>query len=119
MKKQILWTENSLILRSVHSENGAWLGYTGSIADSRPPLKAEPKLEANDIPPMSNLVKDLSDGVRLIQLMVSNQSFTDLILIFLRWDVQEIMGIVDHDIMTQTLQAIYSSLDRRYLPWPI
>ena len=43
---------------------------------------------------MSNLVKDLSDGVRLIQLMVSNQSSTDLILIFLRWDVQEIMGIV-------------------------
>ncbi|KAF8810979.1 actinin-like protein [Phlegmacium glaucopus] len=27
------------------------------------------KLEANDIPPMSSLVKDLSNGVRLIQLM--------------------------------------------------
>lgn len=28
------------------------------------------KLEANGYPPMSSLVKDLSDGVRLIQLMV-------------------------------------------------
>lgn len=28
------------------------------------------KLEANGHPPMSSLVKDLSDGVRLIQLMV-------------------------------------------------
>ena len=44
---------------------------------------------------MSSLVKDLSDGVRLIQLMVSNQSFfTNPILIVLRWDIQEIMGIV-------------------------
>lgn len=29
------------------------------------------KLEVNGHPPMSSLVKDLSDGVRLIQLMVS------------------------------------------------
>lgn len=29
------------------------------------------KLEVNGYPPMSSLVKDLSDGVRLIQLMVS------------------------------------------------
>ncbi len=29
------------------------------------------KLEANGHPPMSSLVRDLSDGVRLIQLMVS------------------------------------------------
>ncbi len=28
------------------------------------------KLEANGYPPMTSLVKDLSDGVRLIQLMV-------------------------------------------------
>jgi len=28
------------------------------------------KLESNGYPPMSSLVKDLSDGVRLIQLMV-------------------------------------------------
>lgn len=35
------------------------------------------KLEANDIPPMSSLVKDLSDGVRLIQLMVSNLIFCE------------------------------------------
>lgn len=29
------------------------------------------KLESNGHPPMTSLVKDLSDGVRLIQLMVS------------------------------------------------
>jgi hypothetical protein len=32
------------------------------------------KLEANGYPPMTSLVKDLSDGVRLIQLMVSATS---------------------------------------------
>ncbi|KAI1794952.1 actinin-like protein [Ganoderma leucocontextum] len=32
------------------------------------------KLEANGYPPMSSLVRDLSDGVRLIQLMVSDTS---------------------------------------------
>lgn len=42
---------------------------------------------------MSSLVKDLSDGVRLIQLMVSNHSFYEPHLDVLRWDTQEIMGI--------------------------
>jgi hypothetical protein len=51
------------------------------------------KLEANDIPQMSSLVKDLSDGVRLIQLMVSNPSFYEPHVDVLRWDIQEIMGI--------------------------
>jgi hypothetical protein len=31
------------------------------------------KLEANGYPTMTSLVKDLSDGVRLIQLMVSEE----------------------------------------------
>ena len=33
---------------------------------------------------MSSLVKDLSDGVRLIQLMVSNQSFTLILMFYCR-----------------------------------
>ena len=41
------------------------------------------KLESNGYPPMSSLVKDLSDGVRLIQLMVSAQS------IRLAWDADQ------------------------------
>ena len=32
------------------------------------------KLESNGYPPMTSLVKDLSDGVRLIQLMASTFS---------------------------------------------
>ena len=32
------------------------------------------KLEANNYPPMTSLVRDLSDGVRLIQLMVSTRT---------------------------------------------
>jgi hypothetical protein len=65
------------------------------------------KLEANDIPPMSSLVKDLSDGVRLIQLMVRNRSFTNLTLIVFyidvesSWDIQEIMGIVTIILLPQ------------------
>ena len=37
---------------------------------SYPSLRLNTKLEANDYPPMESLVRDLSDGVRLIQLMV-------------------------------------------------
>lgn len=33
-------------------------------------VRLNTKLEANGYPPMTSLVKDLSDGVRLIQLMV-------------------------------------------------
>jgi cofilin len=33
------------------------------------------KLEAQGYPPMTSLVKDLSDGVRLIQLMVCGNLF--------------------------------------------
>ena len=40
----------------------------------RPSLaRLNTKLEANGYPPMTSLVRDLSDGVRLIQLMVSTQ----------------------------------------------
>jgi hypothetical protein len=34
------------------------------------PYRLNTKLEANGYPPMHSLVQDLSDGVRLIQLMV-------------------------------------------------
>lgn len=49
------------------------------------------KLEANNYSPMTSLVKDLSDGVKLIQLMVRSQfsnpySFSDRCS-------QEIMGL--------------------------
>lgn len=56
---------------------------------------------------MSSLVKDLSDGVRLIQLMVRNRSFTNLTMIVFfidvesSWDIQEIMGIVTMILLPQ------------------
>ncbi|OJT14686.1 hypothetical protein TRAPUB_8739 [Trametes pubescens] len=40
------------------------------LAGVSSPYRLNTKLEANGHPPMSSLVKDLSDGVRLIQLMV-------------------------------------------------
>ena len=75
------------------------------------------KLEANDIPPMSSLVKDLSDGVRLIQLMVSKQSYYGFHLVVLRWNAQEIMGIVA--ILWPSHCKLIMSSDRRDLSWPI
>lgn len=49
-------------------------GELSAIGPQPPRLKQDyrlnTKLEANGYPPMSSLVKDLSDGVRLIQLMV-------------------------------------------------
>lgn len=37
-------------------------------------LRLNTKLDSHGYPPMTSLVRDLSDGVRLIQLMVSRHS---------------------------------------------
>lgn len=55
--------------RSGHSANGQWPNIP-SLPTFYCPCRLNTKLELNGYPPMSSLVKDLSDGVRLIQLMV-------------------------------------------------
>jgi hypothetical protein len=54
-------------------------------------LRLNTKLEAHQLAPMSNLFLDLKDGVRLIQLMVSDT--TSLSLVFPDVNGQEIMGV--------------------------
>ena len=54
------------------SASGTWFGfYNRLVAIECSHARLNTKLEANGYPPMSSLVRDLSDGVRLIQLMVS------------------------------------------------
>lgn len=42
---------------------------------------------------MTSLVKDLSDGVRLIQLMVNEAVFGDSLM---RWELTRILALGDH-----------------------
>lgn len=55
---------------SEHSANGMPKNWFISLRRSSGTNRLNTKLEANGYPPMTSLVKDLSDGVRLIQLMV-------------------------------------------------
>lgn len=47
-----------------------WLGFHHILVLVSDHYRLNAKLEANGYPPMSSLATDLSDGVRLIQLMV-------------------------------------------------
>lgn len=58
----------------------------------RTPCRLNTKLEAHGYPPMTSLVKDLSDGVRLIQLMVRNSDILPGMFIEF-YCLQEIMGM--------------------------
>jgi hypothetical protein len=60
------------------------------------------KLEANGYPPMTSLVKDLSDGVRLIQLMVRRSTWLPAFLLLTpTTNVYLILG--DHGYVASTV----------------
>ena len=70
---RIAWIPQRLaqgILRNAHFVNGEPFVYKEMLENHQINFRLNTKLEANGYPPMSSLVKDLSDGVRLIQLMV-------------------------------------------------
>lgn len=64
---------------------------------------------------MSSLVKDLSDGVRLIQLMVSNRKHRTY------WQLRLQLSIGNHGYVSKHLLHVFCLhlINRRYLAWAI
>ena len=65
------------MFKSAPSANGEDLSFVLFVVLT-PAVRLNTKLESQNYPPMTSLVQDLSDGVRLIQLMVFIMNCTTL-----------------------------------------